>query len=92
MLAYRFYPRADATQDKIWRDTIEKRDEEQAVTYITGLPSHLRRSCEERAIWPRCRQTSSHENDREKSAEVDFLPVRRKEQLYRATALGLGAS
>jgi len=51
MAAYRFYPRADAAQDKIWRDTVEKWDEKQAITYITGLHAHLQRLCEERAIW-----------------------------------------
>ncbi|WFU04177.1 type II toxin-antitoxin system RelE/ParE family toxin [Rhizobium sp. CB3171] len=51
MVAYRFYPRADAAQDKIWRDTVEKWGEKQAVTYITGLHTHLQRLCEEKAIW-----------------------------------------
>lgn len=51
MVAYRFYPQADAAQDKIWRDTVEKWGEKQAVTYITGLHSHSQRLCEGRAIW-----------------------------------------
>lgn len=51
MATYRFYPRADAAQDKIWRDTVEKWGEPQAVTYITGLHAHLKRLCEERAHW-----------------------------------------
>lgn len=51
MVVYRFYPRADAAQDKIWRDTVETWGEKQAVTYITGLHTHLQRLCEERAIW-----------------------------------------
>ena len=51
MVAYRFYPRADAAQDKIWRDTVERWDEKQAVSYITGLHIHLQRLCEDKAIW-----------------------------------------
>jgi plasmid stabilization system protein ParE len=48
---YRFYPRADAAQDKIWRDTVERWGEPQAVTYITGLHAHLGRLCESKALW-----------------------------------------
>ncbi|NTF46425.1 type II toxin-antitoxin system RelE/ParE family toxin [Rhizobium rhizogenes] len=51
MAAYRFYPRADAAQDKIWRDTVERWGDPQAVTYITGLHSHLTRLCETKALW-----------------------------------------
>ena len=51
MVTYRFYPRADAAQDKIWRETVEKWGEKQAVTYITGLHTHLQRLCEDKAIW-----------------------------------------
>ncbi|OCJ10357.1 plasmid stabilization protein [Rhizobium sp. AC27/96] len=51
MAAYRFYPRADAAQDKIWRDTVEKWGEPQAVTYITGLHAHLTCLCETKALW-----------------------------------------
>ena len=51
MAAYRFYPRADAAQDKIGRDTVERGGELQAVTYITGLHAHLTRLCESRALW-----------------------------------------
>lgn len=56
MVTYRFYPRADAAQDKIWRDTAEKWGEAQAVTYITGLHDHLKLLCEERRIWRRLPQ------------------------------------
>lgn len=45
MVTYRFYPRADAAQDKIWRDTFDKWGEAQAITYITGLHEHLRPLC-----------------------------------------------
>jgi plasmid stabilization system protein ParE len=48
---YRFYPRADAAQDKIWQDTVEKWGEQQAITYITGLHAHVKRLCEDAAIW-----------------------------------------
>jgi len=56
MVAYRFYPRADAAQDKIWRDTVEKWGEKEAVTYITGLHDHLLRLCAEKAMWRRLPQ------------------------------------
>lgn len=51
MVAYRFYPRADAAQDKIWKDTVQDWGEKQAVTYITGLHVHLQRLCDNRMIW-----------------------------------------
>jgi plasmid stabilization system protein ParE len=51
MVAYRFYPRADAAQDKIWHDTVERWGEPQAVTYITALHAHLKRLCESEALW-----------------------------------------
>jgi plasmid stabilization system protein ParE len=51
MGAYRFFPRADAAQDKIWCDTVENWGEKQAVTFITGLHTHLQRLCDNRAIW-----------------------------------------
>ena len=51
MVAYRFYPRADAAQDKIWHDTVEKWGEQQAIAYVTGLHAHLQRLCEDRVIW-----------------------------------------
>jgi len=56
MATYRFYPRADAAQDKIWRDTVEKWGEAQAATYITGLHDHLKRLCDERKLWRRLPQ------------------------------------
>ena len=46
MVTYRFYPRADAAQDKIWRDTFDKWGEEQAITYIMGLHEYLSCSAE----------------------------------------------
>lgn len=51
MPSYRFYPRADAAQDKIWHDTAEKWGEAQAITYIRGLHAHLQRLTENRFIW-----------------------------------------
>lgn len=56
MVTYRFYPRADAAQDKIWRDTVEKWGETQADAYIVGLHHHLKRLCEEQRIWRRLPQ------------------------------------
>lgn len=51
MVAYRFFPRADDAQDKIWRDTVETWGEKQAITYITGLHADLQRLCDDKAIW-----------------------------------------
>ena len=51
MAAYRFYPRADAAQDKIWNDTVKDWGKNQAVTYITGLHAHLLLLCDNRMIW-----------------------------------------
>ncbi|ENN85340.1 hypothetical protein RHSP_53488 [Rhizobium freirei PRF 81] len=56
MPAYRFYPRADAAQDKIWRDTVEKWGEAQAVTYIRGLHAHLQLLTKDRHLWRRLPQ------------------------------------
>jgi plasmid stabilization system protein ParE len=56
MVAYRFFPKADAAQDKIWHDTVEKWGEAQAVAYITGLHTHLQRLCNDRIIWRRLPQ------------------------------------
>jgi len=51
MVTYRFYPRADAAQDKMWRDTFEAWGEKQADANILGLHGHLQRLCENRMIW-----------------------------------------
>jgi toxin ParE1/3/4 len=51
MAGYRVYPRADAAQDKIWRDTFDAWGEAQADTYIRELHAHLRRVCEDQSIW-----------------------------------------
>ena len=51
MVAYRFYPRADAAQDKIWRATFDAWGEKQADGYILGLHAHLQRLCEDRLLW-----------------------------------------
>lgn len=56
MPAYRFYPRADDAQDKIWRDTFDAWGEAQAIAYITGLHAHLRLLCNDRHIWRRLPQ------------------------------------
>ena len=53
MAAYRFYPRADAAQDRIWRHTTETWGEAQAIAYITGLHAHLQLLCEDRRLWRR---------------------------------------
>jgi plasmid stabilization system protein ParE len=51
MAGYRFYPRADAAQDRIWHDTSDRWGEGQADTYIRGLHSHLERLCKSRLVW-----------------------------------------
>lgn len=56
MAGYRFYPRADAAQDRIWRDTLAEWGEAQADTYIRGLHAHLQRLCDNRLIWRRLPQ------------------------------------
>ncbi|WP_132665531.1 type II toxin-antitoxin system RelE/ParE family toxin [Rhizobium sp. PP-CC-3G-465] len=56
MATYRFFPKADAAQDKIWQDTVETWGEAQAVTYITGLHQHLQLLCDERKVWRRLPQ------------------------------------
>lgn len=56
MVTYRFFPKADAAQDKIWQDTVEKWGEAQATTYITGLHTHLKLLCAERKVWRRLPQ------------------------------------
>jgi len=50
MVTYRFYSRADAAQDKIWRDTFDKWGEAQAITYIMGLHEYLRLLCRMRRL------------------------------------------
>jgi plasmid stabilization system protein ParE len=56
MPGYLFYPPADAAQDRIWRDTVERWDESQAVRYIEGLHKHLQKLSETRALWRRLPQ------------------------------------
>lgn len=56
MPGYRFYARADAAQDKIWADTVERWGEAQAITYIRGLHAHLQRLAENRLLWRRLPQ------------------------------------
>ena len=72
MVAYRFFPRADAAQDKIWDDTVEKWGEAQAVTYITGLHAHLRRLCKDRMLWRRLPQKLIALRHRRLSSPHDF--------------------
>ena len=50
-MGYLFYPAANATQDRIWRDTAETWGEDQAASYILGLHAHLEKLCRTRAIW-----------------------------------------
>ncbi|GAA3058997.1 type II toxin-antitoxin system RelE/ParE family toxin [Rhizobium viscosum] len=59
MARYRFYPRADAAQDKIWQDTSSAWSEVQADTYIRGLHAHLERLCASRLLWRRLPQRLS---------------------------------
>lgn len=53
MPGYRFYATADAAQDKIWRDTVAKWGEAQAVTYIEGLHARLQLLSEDPILWRR---------------------------------------
>lgn len=68
MAAYRFYPRADAAQDKIWRDTSDTWGEAQADTYIRGLHAHLQRLCDNRLIWRRLPQKLAVPSDIKRKA------------------------
>ena len=68
MAAYRFYPRADAAQDRIWRDTSDTWGEAQADTYIRGLHAHLQRLCDNRLIWRRLPQKLSVPSDIKRKA------------------------
>ncbi|MBP2449006.1 type II toxin-antitoxin system RelE/ParE family toxin [Rhizobium leguminosarum] len=68
MPAYRFYPRADAAQDKIWRDTVEAWGEKQADAYILGLHAYLQRLCEDRLIWRQLPQRLAVPEDIKRSA------------------------
>lgn len=51
MAGYLFYPSADAAQDRIWRDTVERWGESQAETYILGLHRHLQKLSVTPALW-----------------------------------------
>ncbi|KQS87674.1 MULTISPECIES: type II toxin-antitoxin system RelE/ParE family toxin [unclassified Rhizobium] len=51
MSGYLFYPPADAAQDRIWADTVEQWGKAQAVTYMTGLHTHLQKLSETRSLW-----------------------------------------
>jgi plasmid stabilization system protein ParE len=51
MAGYLFYPAADAAQDRIWNDTVEKWGEVQAIRYITDLHQHLQILSEAPALW-----------------------------------------
>ncbi len=51
MAEYLLYPPADAAQDRIWNDTVEKWDEAQAIRYITELHQHLQILSEAPALW-----------------------------------------
>lgn len=57
MAHYLFYPRADAAQDRIWKDTAEIWGEAQAIAYIHGLHAHLARLTESRVLWRRFPET-----------------------------------
>ncbi len=45
MTGYVLHPVADLQQDDIWKDTVEKWGEKQAIAYIRGLHAHLQRLC-----------------------------------------------
>ncbi|WHO76809.1 type II toxin-antitoxin system RelE/ParE family toxin [Rhizobium sp. BT03] len=68
MPAYGFYPRADAAQDGIWRDTREAWGETQADTYILGLHAYLQRLCGDRLIWRHLPQRLAVPADIQRSA------------------------
>jgi plasmid stabilization system protein ParE len=51
MAGYLFYPPADAAQDRIWNDTVEKWGEAQAIRYVTGLHQHLQFLSETPPLW-----------------------------------------
>ncbi len=51
MSGYLFYSPADVAQDRIWADTVKQWGEAQAVTYITGLHTHLQKLSETRSLW-----------------------------------------
>jgi len=68
MAGYRFYPRADAAQDKIWRDTVAEWGETQAETYIRGLHAHLQRLFNNRPLWRRLPQKMAVSADIKRTA------------------------
>jgi toxin ParE1/3/4 len=68
MATYRFYPRADAAQDKIWHDTLEEWGEAQAEAYIRGLHDHLQRLCDSDLLWRRLPQALAVPQDVKRSA------------------------
>lgn len=51
MKNYLFYPTADAWQDKIYDDTLEKWGAEQAGKYILGLHDYIAKLSQTRALW-----------------------------------------
>ncbi|WP_237154443.1 type II toxin-antitoxin system RelE/ParE family toxin [Oryzibacter oryziterrae] len=53
MAGYRFFGRADAAQDQIYRDTAEKWGEDQAEAYIRGLHMYLQKLASNRMLWRR---------------------------------------
>jgi len=50
-MKYRFYRKADADQDSIWRYTRESWGEIQAEKYITELHAHLERLANNQNLW-----------------------------------------
>ena len=74
MAGYRFYARADAAQDRIWRDTLDTWGETQADSYIRGLHIHLKRLCDNRLLWRRLPQKMAVPADAKNVAEAhEFL-------------------
>lgn len=57
MVKYRFYPNADAAQDRIWRDTAERWGQTQAIAYIHGLHAHLEKLAQTKSLWRKLSQS-----------------------------------
>lgn len=68
MARYRFCPRADAAQDRIWHDTLDEWGQAQAEAYLRGLHAHLQRLCDNRLIGRRLPQKMAVPADVKRSA------------------------
>jgi plasmid stabilization system protein ParE len=81
MARYLFYPSADASQDRIWRETVEKWGDAQAEVYMTGLHRHLQKICETRSLWRRLPQQLVVPQDLE--APAYFIRYRHHDVFFR---------